>query len=103
MKPNVFFYHFYHPALSFYFIFIIRIYLLFLEKNTIKTRFIFEIISNLDRVEWNENLSSIYPLAALLAPLPLIPFSADEITGCTNELAKGANKSPRYLLYCFFI
>ena len=37
----------------------------------------------------------IYPLPALLTPLPLIPFTTEEITGCTNEAAKSANKAPR--------
>ena len=27
--------------------------------------------------------------------LPLIPFTTEQITGCTNEMAKGANKAPR--------
>ena len=37
----------------------------------------------------------MYPLFALLTPLPRIPFTTEEITGCTNEAAKGANKAPR--------
>ena len=40
---------------------------------------------------------SIYPLSALLTPLPPMPFTTEEITGCTNEAAKGANKAPRNL------
>ena len=44
----------------------------------------------------------IYPYYALLTPLPLIPFTTDEITGCTNEAAKSANKAPRNLPSCFF-
>ena len=42
-------------------------------------------------------------LPALLTPLPLIPFTAEEITGCTKEAAKGANKAPRNLSSWFFI
>ena len=45
----------------------------------------------------------IYSLPALLTPLPIIPLTTEEITGCTNEAAKGANKSPRNLSSCFFI
>ena len=36
-------------------------------------------------------------------PLPLIPFTTEQITGCTNETAKGANKAPRNPTSCFFI
>ena len=32
-----------------------------------------------------------------------MPFTTKEITCCTNETAKGANKAPRNLPYCFFI
>ena len=28
-------------------------------------------------------------------PLPLIPFTTEEITDCTNEAANSANKAPR--------
>ena len=40
----------------------------------------------------------IPPLPALLTPLPFIllpfiPIAVKEITGCTNEAAKGANKA----------
>ena len=47
----------------------------------------------------------MYPLAALLTPLSLslIPFITEEITGCTKEAAKGANKPPRNPPSCFFI
>ena len=44
---------------------------------------------------------SIYALPAFLVPLPPIPFTSEEITGCTNEAAKGANKSGRNLPSCF--
>ena len=36
-------------------------------------------------------------------PLPLIPFTTEEITGCTNEAAKGANKAPGNPPSCFYI
>ena len=39
----------------------------------------------------------------VLVPLPLIPFTSEEITVCTNEAAKGANKVQRNLPSCFFI
>ena len=45
-------------------------------------------------MEWNKKFPSMYPLPALLTPLPLIPFTTEEITGYTNEAAKGANKTP---------
>ena len=45
----------------------------------------------------------MYPLPALLAPLPLIPITTEEITGYTNEVTKGANKGPRNLPSRFFI
>ena len=44
----------------------------------------------------------MYPLPALLTPVPLIPFTTEEITGCTNEAAKGANKAPGNPPSCFF-
>ena len=31
------------------------------------------------------------------------PLTTEEISDCTNEAAKGANKAPRNLLSCFFI
>ena len=54
-------------------------------------------------MEHNGKFFTIYPLSALLPPLPLIPFTTEEITGCTNEAAKGANKTPRNPPSCFFI
>ena len=54
-------------------------------------------------MEQNYRFLSIYPLPALLMPLPLIPFTTEQITGCTNETAKGANKAPRIPTSCFFI
>ena len=44
---------------------------------------------------------SIYPLLALLIPLPLTTFSAEVITGCINEAAKGANKAQKICLLVF--
>ena len=44
-----------------------------------------------------------YPIPAPPTPLPLIPFTTKEITGCTNEVAKGASKVPRNLPSCSFI
>ena len=61
-------------------------------------RFIIEINSNLDivqRIEQNQTFLTIYPLPALLTPLPHIPFTTEEITSCTNEAAIGANRTPR--------
>ena len=45
----------------------------------------------------------MYLLPALLTSLPFIPFTTKEITSCTTEAAKGANKVPRNPLYYFFI
>ena len=45
----------------------------------------------------------MYPLPALLTPLPLTPFTTEEITGSTNEAAKGANKAPSNQPSCFII
>ena len=36
----------------------------------------------------------MYLLPALLTPLPFIPSITEEITDCTNEVAKGANNAP---------
>ena len=44
----------------------------------------------------------IYPLPALLTPLPHTPYTTEEITGFTNEAAKGVNKAPRNPLLVFF-
>ena len=44
----------------------------------------------------------IHSLPALLTPLPLIPFTTEEITGCINEATKGANKALRNPSLCFF-
>ena len=37
----------------------------------------------------------MYLFPDLLTLLPLIPFDAEEITGSTNEAARGAKKAPR--------
>ena len=34
---------------------------------------------------------------------PLIPFTTEEITGCTKEAARYSNKNQRNLRSCFFI
>ena len=41
-------------------------------------------------------------LSALLTPHPLILFTTEEITDCTKEVAKGANKVPRNPTSFFF-
>ena len=45
----------------------------------------------------------MYLFPALLTPLLLIPFTTKEITGRTNEVAKGPNKALRNPRSCFFI
>ena len=45
----------------------------------------------------------MYPHPILPTPHSLILCTTEEITGCTNEAAKGGNKSPRNLLSCFFL
>ena len=44
----------------------------------------------------------IYPLPALLTPLPLIPITTEEITGSANEVAKGAQSSKKSA-FLFFL
>ena len=44
---------------------------------------------------------SIYPLPAFLTPIPLIPFTKEEITSFTKEANKVANKAPRSPSCCF--
>ena len=68
-------------------------------KNAIKSKFVIKIKNKLKG--WNQIYLSIYPLSALLIPLPLIPFTTKEITGCTNEAAKGTNKAGKNLPSCF--
>ena len=50
-----------------------------------------------------KNFLSIYPLPAFLTPLPPIRFATEEITGCTIDAAKGANKATMNPLAYFFI
>ena len=69
-------------------------------KNAIKSSFVIEIISNpISLKRWSG--AKIYPLPALLTPLPLIPFTDKENPVCTN--AKGANKAPRDILDAFHV
>ena len=79
---------------------------LFLEKIGIKSRLVIETINNLSiasRMDWNKIILSIYPIPVFLTPLPLICFTNEEITSCTIEAAKSANKVPRDPASCFFI
>ena len=46
---------------------------------------------------------TMYPLPALLTSFPFIPFTTEEITSCTNKVAKGAEKAPRNQSSCFLI
>ena len=41
--------------------------------------------------------------SALLTHLPLIPFTTEATTVCTNEATKHANKAQRNAIFCFFI
>ena len=43
----------------------------------------------------------MYLRPTLLITLPLIPFDIKEITGCTNEVAKGANEAQKNPPFCF--
>ena len=45
----------------------------------------------------------MYLLPALLTPFPLSTFTTEEITGCTNEVAKGVNEAPRNPPSCLSI
>ena len=45
----------------------------------------------------------MYLLPALLTPLPFIPSITEEITDCTNEVAKGANNAPGNSSFWFII
>ena len=49
-------------------------------------------------MESNQKFLSIYSILGLLTLLRIIPFTIEEITGCSNKVAKGAKKGP-----CFFI
>ena len=50
----------------------------------------------------NSKIVFIYPLPAFLNPLPLTPFTTEEIIGCTIEVAKSANKASRNPSFFFF-
>ena len=39
----------------------------------------------------------------LVTPLPLLPFTTEEILDCTNEVARGSKKAPRNPPSCFFL
>ena len=45
----------------------------------------------------------MYPLPALLTPLPFIRFTTEKITGYTNEAAKGTNKEVHLCVSCFTV
>ena len=36
-----------------------------------------------------------------MTPISITHFTTEEITGCTTEAAKGANKAPRNPPFCF--
>ena len=44
-----------------------------------------------------------YILSAFLPPHPLILVNVEDITGCTNEAAKGADKAQRNLFFFCFL
>ena len=54
-------------------------------------------------MEQNQKILFIYPLPPLLTSLRFIPFTTEDINGCTTEAAKGANNSEMYQPSCFFI
>ena len=45
----------------------------------------------------------MYPLPALLTPLPFIRFTTEKITGYTNEAAKDTNKEVHLCVSCFTV
>ena len=49
----------------------------------------------------------LFHLKDFISPLPFILFTTQEITGCINEAAKGANKTPRnlpsFFVSCFTV
>ena len=45
----------------------------------------------------------IYPLSAFLTPLPIIPFTIEEITGSTIEATEDDSKAPINLPSCVFL
>ena len=54
-------------------------------------------------MEWSLKFLSKYLLPVFLTPLTLIHFTTEEITSCTNEAAKGTNKTPINPPSCFFV
>ena len=52
-------------------------------------------------MERKNDFLSTYSRPDLLTPVPLIPFTTEEVTGCTNEMDKGVNKAPRNPPSCF--
>ena len=46
---------------------------------------------------------STYLLPALLTPLPPLPFTTEEINGCTNGTAKGAPKLEEICVLVIFL
>ena len=45
----------------------------------------------------------MYPFPALAITLPLIPFTTEEVTGCTNEAVKDANKAGTKSAFVFVL
>ena len=43
-------------------------------------------------MEMKKKFWSIYPLPALLSPLPFISITTEKITACTDKAGKGASK-----------
>ena len=39
----------------------------------------------------------------LVTPLPLLPFTTEEILDCTNEVARGSKKSSKKSAFLFFL
>ena len=59
-------------------------------------------------MEQNNKFLFIHSHSAPQTPLLLIPLTTEVITGCTIEVAKGANKAPRnlssyFLISCFTV
>ena len=52
-------------------------------------------------MEQNWKFLSSYRLTAVVITLPLISFTTEETTGCTNEAGKGASKAGRDPHFCF--
>ena len=50
-----------------------------------------------------QNYKFVCPFPAPLSTLPFIPFTTEEITGCTNEATKSANKAKKNSPSCSFI